>query len=268
MVRRVALVGGGRMGGAMLRGWAERNIELDLTLFEPAPSVEISDLISRHHWRLNADPLSLGVAEVVIVGVKPQAFQTACEQTIKLITAPHTLVVSIMAGLSVAKIREASQATRVIRAMPNTPGQIGEGITAYFAGPLVSPDDEALAVQLLEPLGAVERLTTERLMDAVTGVSGSGPAYIFLLTEALAAAGEAEGLERELAQRLARQTVIGSAALMAQTGQSPQDLRRAVTSPEGTTAAAMDVLTASSGLVKLMRRAVEAATFRSRQLGK
>jgi pyrroline-5-carboxylate reductase len=152
--------------------------------------------------------------------------------------------------------------------MPNTPGQIGEGITAYFAGPLVSPDDEALAVQLLEPLGAVERLTTERLMDAVTGVSGSGPAYIFLLTEALAAAGEAEGLERELAQRLARQTVIGSAALMAQTGQSPQDLRRAVTSPEGTTAAAMDVLTASSGLVKLMRRAVEAATFRSRQLGK
>jgi pyrroline-5-carboxylate reductase len=268
MTRRVALVGGGRMGGAMLRGWADRGIALDLTLFEPAPSQDISDIVSRCHWRLNPDPISLGVAEVVIVGVKPQAFQGACDQTIKLIAAPHTLVVSIMAGLSVAKIADATHAARVMRAMPNTPGQIGQGITAYYAGTAVTPEDEAFAVQLLEPLGAVEKLISERLLDAVTGVSGSGPAYLFLLTEALAAAGEAEGLERGLAERLARQTVIGSAALMAQSGQSPQDLRRAVTSPEGTTAAALDILMGNAGLVKLMRRAVEAATFRSRQLGK
>jgi pyrroline-5-carboxylate reductase len=152
--------------------------------------------------------------------------------------------------------------------MPNTPGQIGQGITAYSLGHNATESDEAFAVQVLEPLGGIEKLTTEKQMDAVTAVSGSGPAYVFLLAEALAAAGEGEGLERSLAERLAWQTVIGSAALMAQSDQTPQDLRRAVTSPEGTTAAAIDVLTAGGGLVTMMRRAVEAAVQRSRQLGR
>jgi pyrroline-5-carboxylate reductase len=268
MTYRVALVGGGRMGGAMLRGWAERKLDIELTLFEPVPSPELAELVGSMGWRLNPSPLLLGVADAVIVGVKPQSFATACEQTIKLITAPHTLVVSIMAGLSTVKIADATHATRVIRAMPNTPGQIGQGITAYFLGADVSAEDEAFAVQLLEPLGAVEKLTTEKQMDAVTAVSGSGPAYVFLMAEALAAAGEAEGLERGLAERLAWKTVTGSAALMEQSGQTPLELRRAVTSPEGTTAAALDVLTAGGGLVKMMRRAVEAAAHRSRQLGK
>lgn len=268
MTYRVALVGGGRMGGAMLKGWAENNLDLELSVFEPVPSPELAELVHRRNWRLNPDPLMLGVVDAVIIGVKPQSFSYACEQTIALITASHTLVVSVMAGLSIYKIAQTSKATRIIRAMPNTPGQIGQGITAYFLGPDVNDEDEKFAIKLLEPLGRVEKLGTERLMDAVTAVSGSGPAYVFLMTEALAAAGEGEGLERGLAERLARQTVVGSAALMAQSGQTPLELRRAVTSPEGTTAAALDVLTAGGGLVKLMRRAVEAAAYRSRQLGK
>jgi pyrroline-5-carboxylate reductase len=268
MTYRIALVGGGRMGSAMLKGWADRKIDIDLTLFEPVPSPELAELVGSHGWRLNPDPLILGAVDAVIVGVKPQSFATACDQTIRLITAPFTLVVSIMAGISVQKIIEATHATRIIRAMPNTPGQIGKGITAYFLGQTVCDEDEAFAIKLLEPLGHVEKLSTEKQMDAVTAVSGSGPAYVFLLAEALAAAGEAEGLERTLAERLAWQTVIGSAALMEQSGQSPLELRRAVTSPEGTTAAALDVLTAGGGLVKMMRHAVEAAARRSRQLGK
>ncbi len=268
MTYRVALVGGGRMGGAMLRGWAERKLDIELTLFEPVPNPELAELVGSRGWRLNPDPLMLGVADAVIIGVKPQSFTTACEQTIRLITAPHTLIVSIMAGLSTTKIADATHATRVVRAMPNTPGQIGQGITAYFLGQNVNDDDEAFAIQLLEPLGQVEKLSTEKQMDAVTAVSGSGPAYVFLLAEALAAAGESEGLERGLAERLAWKTVTGSAALMEQSGQTPLELRRAVTSPEGTTAAALDVLTAGGGLVTMMRRAVEAAAHRSRQLGK
>ena len=265
---RVALVGGGRMGSAMLRGWADSALSIHLTVFEPTPSPELAKLVSSRGWDLNSDPSCLGAVDAVVISVKPQSFSLACEQTIKLITGPHTLVLSIMAGLSVAKIAEATHALRVIRAMPNTPGQIGQGITAYFMGYNVSADDEAFAVKLLQPLGAVEKLSTEKQMDAVTAVSGSGPAYVFLLAEALAAAGEAEGLERGLAERLAWQTVIGSAALMEQSGQTPLELRRAVTSPEGTTAAALDVLTAGGGLITMIRRAVEAATHRSRQLGK
>jgi pyrroline-5-carboxylate reductase len=268
MTYKVALVGGGRMGGAMLRGWAERKLDMDLTLFEPVPSPELAELVGSRGWRLNPDPVALGTVDAVIIGVKPQSFSIACEQTIHALTAPHTLVVSIMAGLSTTKIAEATQTTRVIRAMPNTPGQIGRGITAYFTGHDVTPADEAFAIELLEPLGGVEKLTTEKQLDAVTAVSGSGPAYVFLLAEALAAAGEGEGLERSLAERLAWQTVIGSAALMDQSDQTPQELRRAVTSPEGTTAAALDVLTAGGGLVTMIRRAVEAAAHRSRQLGK
>lgn len=268
MTFRVALVGGGRMGSAMLRGWASQNLDLELCLFEPKPNPDLAELIGSKGWRLNEDPATLGALDAVVVGVKPQSFASACDSTIRLLTAPYTVVVSIMAGTSTTKVAEMTGASKVIRAMPNTPGQIGKGITAYFCGSQVTPQDEALAVELMSPLGQIEKLITEKQMDAVTAVSGSGPAYVFLLAEALAAAGEAEGLERGLAERLAWQTVIGSAALMEETGQTPLELRRGVTSPEGTTAAAIDVLTGGGGLIALMRRAVEAASTRSRQLGR
>lgn len=268
MKNRIALVGGGRMGGAMLRGWAPMSDAFDLVVFEPFPSAEVTEIIASNQWVLNPDPAQSAKFDCVVLGIKPQLFTTVGEQTIKHLVGEATLVLSIMAGIGTAKIAEVLDAAHVIRAMPNTPGQIGKGVTAYWSSPTVPAAAEALAVSLLAPLGTVEKLQSEKQMDAVTAVSGSGPAYVFLLAEAMAAAGEAEGLERGMAERLAWQTVIGAAALMEETGQSPQDLRRAVTSPEGTTAAATDALTAGGGIVTLVRRAVEAAIHRSRQLGK
>ena len=268
MKKRIALVGGGRMGGAMLRGWAPMADTFDLVVFEPYPSAEVSEIVATQNWILNPEPSESSAFDCVVLGIKPQLFPSVGEQTIKALVSDHTLVLSIMAGIGTGKIAEILNATHVIRAMPNTPGQIGKGVTAYWNSPTVPSDAEALAVSLLRPLGTVEKLQSEKQMDAVTAVSGSGPAYVFLLAEAMAAAGEGEGLERGLAERLAWQTVIGSAALMEETGQNPQDLRRAVTSPEGTTAAATDALTAGGGIVTLVRRAVEAAIHRSRQLGK
>jgi pyrroline-5-carboxylate reductase len=268
MKNRIALIGGGRMGGAMLRGWAELADTMDFVVFEPSPTAEIAELIERHGWTLNPDPKGLAPFDCVVLGVKPQIFPSVCDQTVKYLVGAQTILVSIMAGIGTARISEIAQAQHVIRAMPNTPGQIGKGITAYWSVPSVPALGQALAVSLLSPLGRVEKLQNEKQLDAVTAVSGSGPAYVFLLAEAMAAAGEAEGLERGLAERLAWQTVIGAGALMAETGQSPQELRRAVTSPEGTTAAATDALTAGGGILTLVRRAVEAAVHRSRQLGK
>jgi pyrroline-5-carboxylate reductase len=268
MKKRIALVGCGRMGGAMLRGWGPMADRFSLVVFEPYPSGEVSEVIATQNWALNPDPAESGNFECVVLGIKPQLFPTIGDQTIRHLLSDHTLVLSIMAGIPTAKITEVLSTSQVIRAMPNTPGQIGKGVTAYWNSPTVSPEAEDLAVSLLRPLGTVEKLQSEKQLDAVTAVSGSGPAYVFLLAEAMAAAGEAEGLDRAMAERLAWQTVIGAAALMEQTGQNPQDLRRAVTSPEGTTAAATDALTAGGGIVTLVRRAVEAAIHRSRQLGK
>jgi pyrroline-5-carboxylate reductase len=269
MTVTAALVGGGRMGGAMLRGWADQGLAMDLAVFEPVPTGDLAELIGARGWTLNPVRETLAARDLVVLAVKPQSFAQACAETLAGLIGPDTLVISIMAGISAQKLSEGTGSRRVVRAMPNTPGQIGAGITPYFCGPNVGDEGEALTVSLLSPLGAVERVAAEKHMDAVTAVSGSGPAYLFMLTEALAAAGEAEGLDPDLAARLARQTIIGSAALMAASPQTPLELRKAVTSPQGTTAAAVDVLMANGGgMVGLMKRAVEAATIRSRQLGK
>lgn len=252
----------------MARGWAGLRPALQLDVFEPAPTEAVAGLIGAQGWRLNPEPAAVGAVDCLILSVKPQMFGQALEAPVRAVCGPQTLVISIMAGLSLARLREACGTDRVVRAMPNTPGQIGRGVTGWIAAPSVTPDDVALIEALLAPLGALERLATERQMDAVTAVSGSGPAYLFLLVEALAAAGEAEGLDRGLADRLARATVTGSAALLDASEASPLDLRREVTSPGGTTAAAIDVLTGGGGLITLMRRAVEAAATRSRQLGR
>ena len=268
MKNRIALVGGGRMGGAMLRGWAPLADQIDLVVFDPFPSPEVNEIVSAKGWLLNPDPAAGAKFDCVVLGIKPQVFATVADQTIKHLIGENTVVLSIMAGIGTAKIVEHTHAPHVVRAMPNTPGQIGKGVTAYWCSPTVPTPTEELAKSLLRPLGLVEKLQSEKQIDVVTAVSGSGPAYVFLLAEAMAAAGEAEGLERALAERLAWKTVIGAAALMEETGQTPQELRRAVTSPEGTTAAAPDVLTAGGGIVSLVRRAVETAIHRARQLGK
>jgi pyrroline-5-carboxylate reductase len=256
------------MGGAMLRGWAAQSIAQELCVFEPNPTDEIAGLIGDRGWQLNPPLAQTGVLDVLVIAVKPQSFGPVSDSVVRTISGPATLAISIMAGITLERLKEACGTGRVVRAMPNTPGQIGKGITAWCGTPDLDAADRAMVERLLAPLGAIEKLASERQMDAVTAVSGSGPAYLFLLTETLAAAAEAEGLERGLAERLARATVTGSAALMENSGLTPHELRKEVTSPGGTTEAGLDVLTGGGGLISLMRRAVEAAAARSRQLGR
>lgn len=264
----VALLGAGQMGGALIRGWIKairRGGSLTLTVREPHFDPVLEAELAAAGAELN--PPAPGPADVVVIAVKPQIFNSAAADA-KAFIGPNTLVLSIMAGVTIAALSQALGTQRVIRAMPNTPGQIGQGVTAYVAGPGTNAADKELAALLLEPLGVVEPIPNERLMDVVTAVSGSGPAYVFLLAEVLAAAAESEGLDRETAKRLAGRTVAGAGALMLDTGEDASVLRKQVTSPGGTTQAALDVLQSPDGLALLLRRAVQAATQRSRELGR
>lgn len=264
---RIALIGAGRMGGAMLRGWMASGAPLSFILVDPAPGAEIEALAGEGRLTLNPDPLLIGPVDVVVLAVKPQTFAKAAPSA-RLFVGRQTLVVSIMAGVSIAAIAEKMGADKVARAMPNTPGAIGQGVTSLVLGPDLAEADAALARNLLAPLGLVETLETERLMDAATAVAGCGPAYVFLLAEVLAKAGEAEGLEPELALRLAIETIAGAGALMRDSGEDPAALRRAVTSPQGVTAVALDALMDDGGIGALFRRAISKAVQRSRELGR
>lgn len=256
------------MGSAMIRGWVEAGLAYDVHVFEPHPSPDLADMIGAAGWTLNPELLHTGAMELVIVAVKPQSFKDACTETLSLLCTPSTLVVSIMAGTSMASIAEGTGAARIVRAMPNTPGQIGQGITACTLGPGVDDGARQQVIELLSPLGGLVWLSSEKEIDLATAVSGSGPAYLFLMAESMIAAAESVGLAPDVARTLVLQTLVGSAALMEQSGEAPIDLRRAVTSPGGTTAAAVDALTAGGGLHVLMRSAVEAAVERARQLSR
>ena len=201
-----------------------------------------------------------------MIAVKPQSFREA-GAALKSHVAPATLVVSIMAGTTIKSLQE-TVGGAVVRAMPNTPAAIGRGITVAVADKGVSAAQRATADALLRATGAVEWVDDEKLMDAVTAVSGSGPAYIFLLAEELARAGVAAGLPEELAARLARETVAGSGELLHRSDLAAAALRQNVTSPGGTTAAALEVLMGKDGLQQLMIRAIAAATARSKELAK
>jgi pyrroline-5-carboxylate reductase len=199
--------------------------------------------------------------------VKPQIIDEVMESLLPVI-GPHTLVVSIAAGISLARLAKGAGTDRVVRSMPNTPAQIGKGVTGVVAGAGVDHDGKSAAEALLSAAGLVVWFDKEGDLDAVTAVSGSGPAYVFNLVEALAAAGVAQGLDEHVAMVLARQTVIGSAALLEADAASASTLRQNVTSPNGTTAAALAVLMGDDGLTPLMGRAVEAARLRSEELGR
>jgi len=262
----IALIGAGRMGAALLRGWRNKASSLDarLVVVDPYPSPEAQALL-RGTDLLNPEASVVGPADVVVLAVKPQSFD-AVTPSARGFAGPETVVISVMAGITVAKLAAAMDVAKVVRAMPNTPGAIGMGVTAYVAAHVLTPGDLTHVDALLAPLGTVERIAFEKQMDAVTAISGCGPAYIFFMAEV--AAGEAEGLERGLAERLAFQTVIGAGALMGQTGEHPGSLRKAVTSPNGVTAEALEVLTNPTGFPAMVKRAVSAAVSRSKELGK
>lgn len=262
----IVLAGAGKMGGAMLTSWLAEGVDAGkLAVIDPAPSSEIAALAAKG-LRVNPAQGELGKAAVLVAAVKPQMFADAAPQLRELVT-PSTLVISIMAGVPIAKLSQACGG-KVVRAMPNTPAAIGRGITVAVADNGVDQQQRAIADALLRATGSVEWIDDEALMDAVTAVSGSGPAYVFLLAEELARAGVAAGLSPELATRLARETVAGSGELLHRSELTSETLRKNVTSPGGTTAAALDVLMGPGGFQPLLTRAVAAATKRSRELAK
>jgi len=262
----IALAGAGKMGGAMLTGWLAGGLDArHVVVIEPSPSPEIAAFAAKG-IRLNPSAKDTGTVETLVVAVKPQSFREA-GAALKPFAGPNTLVVSIMAGATIASISEICGGA-VVRAMPNTPAAIGRGITVAVAAKNVSAAQRAVADALLLAIGAVEWVDDEALMDAVTAVSGSGPAYVFLLAEELARAGVEAGLPTELATRLARETVAGSGELLRRSEASSATLRQNVTSPGGTTAAALEVLMGADGMQQLMIRAIAAATKRSKELAK
>jgi pyrroline-5-carboxylate reductase len=262
---RLVLVGAGKMGGALLEGWLRIGLDAKrVTVLEPEPSRQILEL-AKGGSQLNPDLRTLSDVAAIVVAVKPQAAAEILPPLAPLIGA-STVVVSIMAGRTLDFIGKAlRKPCALVRAMPNTPAAIGRGITVAVPRD-TNPAQRDLAHRLLSATGTVEWAEDEALMDAVTAVSGSGPAYVFLLAEALAEAGVAAGLPPPLAAKLARETVAGSGELLHRSELEAAVLRQNVTSPGGTTAAALDVLMAKDGLAALMNRAVIAATKRSREL--
>jgi len=256
------------MGGAMLRGWLAGGMPGGaIAALDPWAGSEMTGLAARHGFRLNPPTAEIGQPDVLVLAIKPQSLDEAAAGLAPLV-GPHTLVVSILAGKAIADLAARLPARAVVRAMPNTPAAIGRGIAGAVASAGVTPLQREQAHALLAATGQVVWLDDEGLIDAVTAVSGSGPAYVFYLVECMARAGEAAGLPPDLAMRLARATVEGSGELMAREPDvDAAQLRANVTSPGGTTAAALDVLMASGdGLEPLMRRAILAARRRAGEL--
>jgi pyrroline-5-carboxylate reductase len=254
-------MGSAMLGGALAGGWPARAI----TIIEPYPAEALLVLQKQHGFVLN--PVQAGKADLVLVSVKPQMLDAAAPAIMPWL-GEYSVVVSIMAGKSIADLARRLPATqRFVRAMPNTPAAIGRGITGAYATGALSEPDRAAVTRLLLTTGQLVWVTREELIDAVTAVSGSGPAYVFHLVEALAAAGETLGLDPAIAAQLARATIEGAGELLFQdTGTSPETLRRNVTSPGGTTAAALEILMGEDGLTPLITRAVAAANARAKVL--
>lgn len=263
----ILLVGAGKMGTAMAAGWIKAGLPgAALTLVDPAPHGSVVNFATQTGATLRRD-LPTEPPRVIVLAVKPQVMDAVLAAS-RHVVGPETLVLSIAAGISISRFRQGLGTGRVVRTMPNTPAQLGKGITGAVAAEGVSDEDRVLAEALLTAAGEVVWLENEALIDSVTAVSGSGPAYVFHLVEALAAAGEKQGLDRDQSMTLARQTIIGAAALLDAESASAEQLRKNVTSPGGTTQAALDVLMAEDGLGALMDRAVDAARRRSEELGK
>ena len=262
--RGMVLLGCGKMGSAMLAGWLAQGLSPSAVyVLDPAPSDWLQGTGVNINVELPSDPA------VALVAVKPQMMGDALPR-LQVFGNGATLFVSVAAGTPIAAFESALGAqTPIVRAMPNTPAAIGKGITAMFGNALADAPALDLAETLLGAVGQVVRLESEDQMDAVTGVSGSGPAYVFHLIETLAAAGEAQGLSADLAMTLAKATVDGAGSLATQATETPSQLRVNVTSPAGTTAAALEVLmNEETGFPPLLRQAVAAATDRSKELAK
>jgi pyrroline-5-carboxylate reductase len=254
------------MGTAMLRGWTAAGLASRYVVVEPAGVPAGFESAAEVIWYLSPRELPAELKpDAVVFAVKPQIADEVVPDY-RSWARPETLFVSIIAGKTLAGLARHLGPAAIVRTMPNTPAAIGRGITVACANPRVTADQRQLCDRLLAATGESAWVEDEALMDVVTAVSGSGPAYVFLLIEALARAGQAEGLPAGLALQLAMGTVAGSGELARISKESPAQLRENVTSPGGTTRAALDVLMAADGLEPLIGRAVAAAAARSREL--
>jgi pyrroline-5-carboxylate reductase len=261
----LVLVGAGKMGGAMLDGWLARGLNLKkLVVIEPQPGKGLKAL-TRRGLKLNPKGKA-GETSAIVIAVKPQTAPDAVPQLSPYV-GRTTLLLSIMAGRTIGFLEKSLPAgSAIVRAMPNTPAAIGRGISVAVANAKVSVRQRKLATDLLAAIGKVEWASDEMQMDAVTALSGSGPAYVFLLAEAMTKAGIAAGLPADLAARLARETIAGSGELLHRSELNAATLRQNVTSPGGTTAAALEVLMGPGGFDELLIRAIAAAKKRGREL--
>lgn len=267
MAQTHLIIGAGNMGGALLSGWLSSSLinARNLAILDPNPGVEAVYAIERGAKHLaDFDEIPRNI-EIVLLAIKPQIFSQIQRQLAGML-GENVLIISIMAGIATNTLKDTFPGADIIRAMPNTPAAIGKGVTAFVADTALElPKVEAVEA-LLGASGKVIRIESDEQINAVTAVSGSGPAYVFHLCEALAGAAQSIGLSPDVAAELARETIIGASALLAASDISPTELREAVTSPGGTTQAALDVLMAADGQSQLMRRAVKAAFNRARDL--
>ncbi len=264
---QIYLVGAGKMGGALLEGWVNQGIDpAKVSVLDPNMKTGSSAFIQERSIKLNPELDTLAKPDILVLAVKPQVMDEVLSGLRDLIH-PDVTILSIAAGCTIASLAvHAGEGVSIVRAMPNTPASVGCGMTVAIANDAVSGRDKTVCNHLLAAVGEVEWIEDEALMDPVTAVSGSGPAYVFHFVECLAEAGRKAGLEAGLAMRLARQTVVGAGELLHYASGGAEELRRNVTSPGGTTEAALKVLMGDDGLQELMDKAVDAAAERSKEL--
>lgn len=263
------MIGAGRMGGALIKGWTQRRKPVvnpeNIAIIDPHPGQDAKAAIEAGAAHFKEATAPFPQADYAVIAIKPQMFDKAAPKLADIIPEGCT-VISIMAGVSLQRLSAAFPGRGLVRAMPNTPASIGAGMTAFTVSRDIQNPNKKNIKKLLSAAGKVEEVASEAMIDVVTAVSGSGPAYVFYLTEALEAAAVDIGLPQDLAPVFARETIIGAAALMKQSGEPADDLRVAVTSPGGTTQAALDVLMSDGGMVPLMKLAVRAALKRAKDL--
>ena len=264
----IALIGAGAMGGALLKGWIRDDsiTPSQSAVFDPGLGEGMSALCREHAIAVN--PMGMGPFDAMIIAVKPQMAAKILPAHIGL--AKDAIVISVMAGTSIENLSQMlAGATAIARAMPNLPAAVGRGVTGVFAGSAIDGAGRTMIDSLLRASGEVVWVDREEDINAVTAISGSGPAYYFLLTEALAQAGEGLGLSPDASAKLARATLCGAGALMDVETRSPEEMRHAVTSPGGTTQAALDILDGDAHALRtIMQQAVDAAMKRAQALTK
>ncbi len=263
------LVGAGNMGGALLAGWLEQGLDpRAIAVQDPGPPAPMKALLDKHHIETRKTVALATPPAVIVLAVKPQVMDQVYPPVARL-AGSDTVVLSVAAGKTIASFEDHLPAGRaVVRSIPNTPAAVGRGITVAVANAHVTPTQKALCDRLLKAVGAVAWVEDESLIDAVTAVSGSGPAYVFYLAECMAEAGIKAGLPVDLARQLARWTVAGSGELLHRSDIDPGRLRQNVTSPNGTTHAGLQVLMGEKGMQPLFDEAIAAATRRSRELAR